>query len=422
MNIKKNILAAAMIVGLVGSASAANVTYISGSTAFRGSANAALTNYCAQNGGSLIAWDNATIGSAGNLLLSYTNGNGVQYVNVHWNGSEAGNQSAAGPATGVSNAANVSFYQTNAVGLVTTGINNSHTTDLAFSDTYQSTSIFNGKVNGVTYGALSGFDNADGIVGVVAFTFVGSTNFPTNANVTAQVFNQIAAAGNIPLTLLTGNAADNTNSVYLVGRNVDSGTRLTTLAETTYGVRTPVTTYAVATGFTGGGLTTATLSGTSTTNTLILYPVETIDGISSVSAGNSGYGSGGTLCGLMTNVYAQGAALTVAGSPARSTGTNFLLGYAGVSDANGKTNGGLVKLPYNGVSYSTNAIAQGQYTYWGYEHLYVSPNANATAKSFATGLGNQIYATPTSTLSPNLNAGDMQCGRNGDGQIVYSNY
>ena len=421
MNIKKNILAAAMAVGLVGSASAANVTYIAGSTAFRGAANAALTNYCSTTGGSLIAWDNATISSAGNLLLSYTNASGLQYVVVHWNGSEAGNQSAAGPANGASNAANVSFFATNAFGL-TSSTPVSHTGDLAFSDTYQSTSIFNGKVNGVTYSPLSGFDGGDGFVGVVAFTFVGSKGFPTTANITGQVFNQIAAGGNIPLTLITGNAADSTNSVFLLGRNIDSGTRLSTLAETTYGVRTPVTQYAVATGYTGGGSTTATLSGATTTNTLILYPVESIDGISSTSVGNSGYSSGGTLCGFMTNSYAPGTSLTVAGQAAPRTGTNFLMGYAGVSDASAKLSGGLVYLNYNGVPYSTNAIAQGQYTFWGYEHLYVSPNATPTDVAFATALGNKIVATPTSTLSPNVNVNDLQCGRNGDGQIVYSNY
>jgi len=422
MNLKKNILAAALSVGLVGSACAAsgNVTYISGSTAFGSSSMAALTNWVSSHGGALLAYDANPVTGGKHALLSYTNG-GTNYIAVTLNGSETGVQSAAGPANSASNAAKVSFYATTNTGL-STSYPVSHTADLAFSDTYQSTSIFNGRVNGVSYSTLSGYDSGDGIVGVVAFTWAGSKGFPTNGNITAQVANQILAAGNVPLTLITGSASDSTNSAYLVGRNVDSGTRLTTLAETTYGVRTPVTQYAVATGYSGGGGSTATLSNTSTTNTLILYPVETIDGISSTTAGNSGYSSGGTLCGLLTNSYAQGAGLTVAGVAARSTGTNFLIGYAGVGDANGKVSGGLVKLAYDGVFCSTNAIAQGQYTFWGYEHLFVSPNANTEAQFVANTIGTQIAGTPTSTLDPNVNVTDMQCGRNGDGTIVYSNY
>lgn len=428
MNLKQHLLTVALAAAVAGSASAApNVTYIAGSTAFRSAANAAIVAYATNNGGQLLAIDNATIGSAGNMLVTYVASGTTNYIDVHWTGSEGGIQSCAGPANGAANAATTSFFPTNASGwtnapLSSSAANVSHTATLAFSDTFQSTSIFNGKVGAVTYGALTGWDGGDGLVGVVSFTWAGSKGFPTNANITAQVANQLLAGGNIPLTLVTGNSADSTNSVYLLGRNGDSGTRLTTLAEMAYGVRTPVTQYAVATNYTGGGNTTATLVGTTTTNTLILYPTETINGISSQTPGNSGYSSGGTLCGFLTNSYAKGSALTVAGSAARSTGTNFLVGYAGVSDANGKTNGGLVELAYNGVTFSTNAVAQGQYTFWGYEHLYVSPNATAADSTLAAGLGNNILNSTTATLNPNVSYNDMQCGRNGDGQVVYSNY
>jgi hypothetical protein len=98
------------------------------------------------------------------------------------------------------------------------------------------------------------------------------------------------------------------------------------------------------------------------------------------------------------------------------------VGYAGTSDANGQTNNGLVKFSYDGVASSTNAIAQGQYTFWGYEHLYVSPSADTAAKAVATGIGTGLIATPTSTLSPNVNLNDLVVGRNGDGSPVYNNY
>jgi hypothetical protein len=425
MNIKNSILAAALVLGVAGAASAQNVTYIAGSTAFRGAANAAMTNYCATHGGGLLAYDNATVSKAGHLLLNYTNGSGTQYIAATWNGSEAGIQSCAGPANGQSNAATFSFYATNATNLSTTYAV-THTATVDFSDTYQGTSVFTGNLrlnNGATVNYASLQEATASPVGVVAFTFVGSKNIPTNAQVTTENINQLAASGNVPLTLLTGSSADQTNSAFFIGRNIDSGTRLSMLAEVGYGVRTSLSSYAVASGYTGGAAsnTTATLTGVGT-NSLISYPTEVINGVSTVNAGNSGYSSGGTLCGLFTNQYAFGTGLSVNGAAPVRTGTNFLVGYAGVSDASGNVANGLVYLPYNGQAYSTNNIAQGLYTFWSYEHLFISPNATVTDNSLAQALANAINGSTTATLNPNVSINDMQCGRNGDGQTVYSYY
>ena len=444
MNLKKNILAFAAALGLIGtgSASAANVTYIAGATSFRNIANVQIAAYATNNGGQLLAIDSSSITSAANILVSFTNAGGLNYIVAHWTGAEAGIQSAAGPANGATNAATITFFPTNTVGWTNAPASASlatvaHTTDITFSENFQSTSIFNGRINGVPYSSLSGWDGADGIVAISVYSFVASKGFPSTASLTAQAFNQIAAGGNIPLTLITGNAADFTNSVWLIGRNVDSGARLNILAETGYGVRTPVTTYAVATNYTGGGSGLATLKGTTTTNSLLLYPVETIDGISSVSAGNSGYGSGSTVVAVLTNAYAPGAGLQIGSATSAPVGTNtaaisytaapragsnFLIGFSAVPDITAKTNAGVVPVAYNGVSFSTNAVAQGQYTLWGYEHIYVSPNATTTDTNVAQALGSTILNLPTASLNPAVNIADMQAGRNGDGGIVYSNY
>ena len=426
MNIKNSILAAALALGLTGAASAQNVTYIAGSTAFRSAANAALTNYCGTHSGGLIAYDNATATKAGHLLLNYVSGGVTNYIVATWNGSEAGIQSCAGPANGQSNAATFTFYATNAPAGLNTNYAVTHTATVNFSDTYQGTSIFNGSVrlansNTVNYAALT--EASASPVGVVAFTFIGSKNIPTNAQVTTENINQLAASGNVPLTLFTGNSADQTNSAFFIGRNIDSGTRLSMLAEVGYGVRTTLSSYAVASGYTGGAAsnTTATLTGAST-NALISYPTEIINGVSTANPGNSGYSSGGTLCGLFTNAYSFGTNLSVNGSASARTGTNFLVGYAGVSDASGNVANGLVYLPYNGQSYSTNGIAQGLYTFWAYEHLYISANATVADNSLAQALATAINTSTTATLSPNVSINDMQCGRNGDGQTVYSYY
>jgi hypothetical protein len=318
----------------------------------------------------------------------------------------------AGPATGT-NAAKIGFFATNATGTNSSGGNstsaqntNSQVAQLSFSDTYQATSQFNGTLLGVSYASLSGFDGADGIVGVVSFNWIGSKNI-TATNITANFANQLLASGTVPLALLTGSSADKTNGVYLVGRNIDSGTRLTTLAETGFGTKSTVYQYKY-----------------NSAASIQPYPIEVIDGISSSTLGNSGYSSGGTLAGLMTNVLAAGSSLATDtnGTTSAYTGSNFLVGYAGTSDANGQTANGLVKFSYDGVASSTNAIAQGQYTFWGYEHLYVSASASTAAKAVATGLGAGILATPTSSLTPNVNLNDLVVGRNGDGSPVYNNY
>ena len=400
----KSLLMAALAALSIGSASAETI-YITGSTAFRSSANTAIDTYATTHGGAQIAWDNATLGSAGNLLYTFTNGSGLNYIDVHWSGSEAGIQSVAGPTTGT-NAAKIGFFATNATGLTAASANtNSQVANLTFSDTYQSTSEFNGSFLGVTYASL-----IDSSVGVVSFNWVASVGCPA-ANIGVNTAQQLLAAGTVPVAMLTGNTADKVKGVYLVGRNIDSGTRLTSLAEVGYGVKTQVLQYKV-----------------DSTSQIEQYPIEVINGVSSSALGNSGYSSGGTLCGFMTNSYSAGSGLSVgdasgAFNASVYTGNNYLVGYAGTSDANGKTGGGLIKLSYNGVTSSTNGIADGSYTFWGYEHLlYNNSVATTAAKSLASSLSTALLATPTATLTPNVNLNDMLVGRNVDGGAIYNNY
>ena len=431
----KNLILAALAAGTVASASAVTTTYISGSTAFRSAANIAITQFASNNYGALVAWDNATTASAGNILCTWKTSVGsttTNFINVHWNGSEAGIQSAAGPTSG-SNAKTVGFISTNSTGLVSSSTATNYFVSAAcFSDTYQSTSIFHGTVNGVPYSSLAAPANtSEGVVGVVAFNWVASAGFPAT-NMTTQLSNYLLAGGNIPLAMFTGNSNDAVSGIWLLGRNIDSGTRLTALAETAYGTTVPVIQYAVGTNYTmSNGL--ATISGSTNTNNIFQYPIEVINGISSQNVGNSGYGSGGTLCGFMNNFYATGTNFktgTNGTSPSPFTGSNFLVGYAGTSDANGKTNGtsnSLIKLNWNGFANSTTSIAQGQYTFWGYEHLYLGASAVADDRTVCLGISTIIQNTPTTggspvSLTPNVNLNDMVVGRSVDGGIVYPNY
>ena len=430
----KNLLVAALAAGTVASASAATTTTVSGSTAFRASANVAIATFASNNYGALVAWDNATLTSAGNILCTWKASSGsttTNYINVHWNGSEAGIQSAAGPTTGT-NAKTVGFISTNSTGLVSSSTaTNYFVSSACFSDTYQSTSEFHGTYQGVTYSTLAAPANTtDGVLGVVAFNWVASAGFPAT-NMTTQLANYFLSGGNIPVAMFTGNSNDAVSGAWLLGRNIDSGTRLTTLAESGFGTTVPVIQYAVGTNYTmSNGI--ATITGSTNTNNIFQYPVETINGVSSVSVGNSGYSSGGTLCGFMTNRYASGASFFTGTNGTVASGytsNNYLVGYAGTSDANGKTNATtnrLIKLNWNGFANSTTSIAQGQYTFWGYEHLYKGASANADDSTVCVGVATIILNTPTTgatvSLTPNVNLNDMVVGRNVDGGVVYPNY
>ena len=411
----KHILVAALAALSIGSASAETI-YVTGSTAFRSAANTALST---MTGATVLAQDNATLGSAGNVNIRWVNGGLTNLVKVHWSGSEAGIQSILKPS------ATFNYLPDSASGTVSSSIaNDSHVGNIAFSDTYQSTSIFNGTKagDGFSYPTVT----ADTQVGVVAFTWVASKGFP-GSNINAQIARNLLANGFCSVALFTGNTANSQDVAYLLGRNRDSGTRLTTFAEMGYGANSGTIQFAVATNGIPSTNNTATLQGTTTTNSLITYPAEFINGVGAI-AGNSGYSSGGTLCGFMTNGYAPQPSFLVDGTVNSTplggvyTGNTYLIGYAGQSDADSKVSAGLIKLSYDGVAASQNAIIQGQYPFWGYEHCLKSPTASATATTFYNALCAKVLASSSATLSPNVALGDMQVSRAQDGGVITQNY
>jgi hypothetical protein len=72
-------------------------------------------------------------------------------------------------------------------------------------------------------------------VAIQPFVFVRSTapsGVTKIANVTFQQIQSMIVPGTAPLSYFTGNLADNTTTVYLLHRSLDSGTRVTTIQET----------------------------------------------------------------------------------------------------------------------------------------------------------------------------------------------
>jgi hypothetical protein len=102
---------------------------------------------------------------------------------------------------------------------------------ITFSDTFQSTTGLIGKVNGTTYTNLSAQDQTS-IVGANPFEWVVSASGKgVITNITDKIANVLyGSAGDVAASVFTGNAA-NTTAVFAAGRDFDSGTRITALAD-----------------------------------------------------------------------------------------------------------------------------------------------------------------------------------------------
>ena len=182
-----------------------------------------------------------------------------------------------------------------------------------------------------------------------------------------------AQPGFVPQGQFTGNPGDNfRSSIYLTGRNDDSGTRIMALADSEYGTSTAVSQYSCP----NGGVYAYAAFG----------PGANLDG--------DGYSSGGSV---------KTALITARPASYKFDGTHesILVGYIGLLDAlntpalslgagsntlSTVTNAALPTsqwLTYNGVTWSEQAIREGNYTYFCNEHLDVRPDASSDVTTFA---------------------------------------
>lgn len=400
----KSFLTATVVAFSLGSAAAGTVTYITGATSFEGVTDNALTNYVAANGGARIAWDNATLGKETNELFNYTNASGTSYIVVAWTGSEHVIQALAAPTN---SPVTLSFFPTN----IAAGLNASsaatvaHSPQIGIYDNYQATSIFNGlgAGDGKNYAHIAN----DTILAAEGYVWIVNTNWPTShgTNITTSQIRDLYAAGAVPLAYITGNNADTNSSVFAVGRNIDGGTRTVVFNESGVGVVTPVVQYQIT-----------------SSNSITPYPIETIDGISSGSLGNSGYSLDGNLRAVFTNTLAGGAGIDQSGNwTGYAGGNNYILGYTSIKNATGSA--GVIQLSYNGYAPTAANIQNGTYSLWALVHLGVSPNyADATATSLGTTLSSTIKGYTTSQLGTgNSSLTDLQVYRGSDGGNIYWN-
>jgi len=466
MKIKSSILASLVLASLSVSSQAQTVIDITGATAFRQGATAAINSVFAAggnfisihngglNGGNLQAWR----GTFGALGANVT-------IRTRWNGSTEGLRAVAQPSQTIDGLpTNPSYFNTsildtltgttggNNLGVGTVGNTTAAISEMSFSDVRKEATPIPGTLSG-------------GPVGVVTFTMVANKTWRDDprtlaiTNITSQQFRTVMSQGRVPLSYFTGNESD-LEYVYASGRNDGSGTRTTYLAETGYGASTLVNQYV---GFDrtnstvlpnillvpqNGGFTTNSTLGVGGNSTVGQIPTATnrstlwgqnIDG-------NGGYVSGNDLRADFAKTTANATVYQLVDANLDGNRTFaeieelypaeklFLLSWLSTADAataRGNANLGAANaaiLGYEGVRLDDLAstgnatltatdrakVTSGQYSAWSNQQLlYVQGNSTLT-----TAFNIISAAVPATIGAAGIPSTQMNAGRGIDGGII----
>jgi hypothetical protein len=366
----KSILSYVGLLALTATAQAQTPTVIdiTGSTAGRGATHTAIL---AVLSGETYAFDGTTTaGSATRAIYKGTAAGNTYTIRTYWAGSVNGVRDVA-RATQQTN-----FFATTVNGTAA-GQNINPATPLAsasaesapeigFSDVFQTSTEF-------TSPNLVVEDE----VGIIPFKWFknkdASANLTNLTNLQARAL--YGSLGELPLSIISGQAGDSGTIVYATGRNSDSGSRITMMAEAGYGVFNQVNQYTFTSS--GGVITGSTFSG------------------------NNGYSSGGNY-----NVAVLGS----------TWASGIVVGYLGSSDWSGAAGAGAAELTWNGVPYSVPNVQNGAYTAWGYLHQN-RMNLSGAALTFYNLLRDSLRANPGSVLIKD--DATMLVKREGDGAPVF---
>jgi hypothetical protein len=241
-------------------------------------------------------------------------------------------------------------------------------------------------------------------VAVLPFVYCRNVYSPTTlTNITAHQLTSLWNNGLLKLSMFTGNSADDTASLYVTGRNKDSGTRVAAGADT---------------GYTGSPI----LYGFNTTAPTVFAIMNQLLIPGSINYGY-GYSSGGNEANALTNVSATVGGTNVA-----------CIGYLGLNDAlvvagsasttvpknNGGGNCSIIAydgfLPFNNYSISTSGavttvpaypdftpIIKGQYSFWTYENIEML-NTHTSDSTY------QYYTNMVSALDNDVSQAEANSG------------
>jgi hypothetical protein len=246
------------------------------------------------------------------------------------------------------------------------------------------------------------------ITGATALTDYNSIN-----NITSNAIRGILGGGYVPMSYLTGKAADANYFIQAVGRYPLSGTRVIAFADSGFGATSPATSQV------------KTSSDATSITDISIYPAG-----NGYADGDNGYSGGGDLATAIK--FPITSATT-----SLATGQMGLVGYVGLGDASTIINNygnpltGVV-LGYNGVSlpYSVSgstvtwditSVQNGSYPFWFYEFISYRTNLAGKALDFANALKSKLTSVPQASLSATnalIKLDSMQVGRDSEGSVI----
>jgi len=277
---------------------------------------------------------------------------------------------------------------------------------------------------------------------------------PVNG-ITTLLAQQLLKNGGAYLSEFTGNSTDNGTAVYAMGRNFDSGTRLSEMAETSVGVFTAINAQMQPTFADGPAYTSQTNTPTGNAGKgggankyMIHIDKWMADNIypapltKNYTIGGSGFNGGGDLaaalatpgCVLTTNSTAASKPLLF---PKTGNHGGWLVGYLGWNDAtaackntagpntahriawNGQTDWSGTEAFDGSVTHTTASITEGQYSAWEYEFLYYSSSATADQITVASKIADQIVSTDAGQSGIALSA--MSVSKSLEGGVITHN-
>jgi hypothetical protein len=373
MKITKSLLLAAAFVAAAGKVNAqtATVIDITGSTAGRSAVHNAIRTVLSNE---TFVYNGNNFNGASKVLFKGDISGTPVIIRTSWSGSAAGVRDVA------QNNSSVWFANTS---IDTNTLNNTNvnlanntantvqnTPEIAYSDVFQSSTI---------YGTPTLTDDT---AGIIPFKFYASADAPASlTNITSLQARNLFGAGFIPLAVLSGNASDQSSYVYATGRDPESGTRITGMAEIGYGVFGNVQHYQPT--ISSGAVTAVTL-----------WPAGTY------VEGNGGYTSGSS---VKTAVDANGFG-----------NGRGLISFTGPSDWSTVAK----ELTYNGVAYSVDNVKQGKYTFWGYLHQMKHSSLSGTSNTFYGLLLTAVRADTSWLVKTN----EMSVARSSDGGLINPTY
>lgn len=390
MKSKSVIIISAMALAGASFAQAQTTINITGATAFREAADAAilasLTNAANGLGGApKRARTDITLtgGSSASNLRIYRGfiGANEYIIRATFSGSTQGILDLADQNS-------IPYLKDSSITYVTTGTGSFTGTQAANCENAASTMAFSDVEK--TLSARPTASLGGGPVGVVPFMFVMGKGAPAGmTNMTDQIHEVLWSLGQADSRLINGVAG---TAVLATGRNNGSGTRATILSETGYGSFRNVIQFNANTST--GAITEFATNGGHTSNS----------GVSGVLGINRSLlkFSGDLVDAVFAGYLTVSDAVTL-------TGYNETTGTSTVGNA--------IPMTYNGVRYSVANVRNGSYTLWGYQQLYTKSSLTASELAFDTTLR---AAIPTSlTASTGIAINTMNVTRsNGDGGVV----